>query len=1267
MKDTGHVFRDRESDWGFCEFAPFTSLQPGQHSDDNYNVVIKVRIRLDDSEYGTHNLSYDSKKTTGYVGFKNQGATCYMNSLLQTLYMLVAFRKAVYEMPLPDLDSSDSDMTYALQKVFYELQFSSTVVKTKKLTESFGWETTDAFTQHDVQELNRILCDHLEEKMKKIDPDKPNRIQQLFQGKLLNYIECVDVEYKSTREESFYDLSLNVKGCRGIIDSFEKYTEVEVMDDDNKYRADGFEELQRAKKGAKFLKLPPVLQLHLKRFEYDYERETLVKINDRYEFDTEIDLSPYVERSDGSDVYALHSVLVHIGDVNGGHYHAYIRTHSEDEPEQELARWLKFDDEHVTIATEKDAVSENFGFGGEKDLALNNGLKRGKLEGEDDITNMGLNGQTQPPALTPRRNLQSRRFMNAYMLQYVRKENAANLLKPLGESDIPKELAERINHERRVEVQRQKERLEQHLYMVVAIATDMDLNRHHGADLTEWDKCKQIRIKRALKLGELKMQLQQDGHIRDASKVRIWKCSRRPNETLRPDCLVADGDNYRSVNDTVPTNDMLHNYNMPMYNTRHYDQYAEEPFRIFVEDLCSEYSFGLGESFIEARRIEEEKEEKEIDGVSPTAVENGPEKEENENGNRNTLMETVGQEDANTDMTQNELITERPTTAVFASYPLTEHEILLFFKLYIPTPIPTVQFLGYSVVNRTKDISQILEVLRRPLERYGIHTDPHDNLTLFEEQTGGSVIELDLDICLQRQSVNRGDVIVIQAQAEGEKRKPAAKTARMSDVLDTWDHRQDCMREDEKDRPLGGRPMPRVQDFYSYLRFRIKVEFKDKAAIDNDLVDPNVDDIVGTCLELTKNDSYVMIRKILANSIGNGAHHDFIRFFAHDVQRQSPVQEAVRASDNDQILKTPNMHIMTPHVLANQMNRGTEYRVLWYEKTEYRLAEFEHKEEVKITWRWDGGAKSLQAINPSVITTPNTPVMTATMETTASSTTEGTNGPETSTTSDDISIADDSTTDSTMPVAEKYGLASMLKEDITQCFSILVPPLSKYTMVIEGIRRRQKVDNTTEIRLLEVRNNRIERIVDPNDSVPHLMATYDYPLELRAEPVPVEEKIADEEESSDSSSPSGWTIIAVAHLAKERHRGTRFFGIPFLLRVRKEGMAVKEIRELIFAKLDDGKIKRKEFDGWKLAEVMQPSVHYLEDEDTCWVPPPSHRNNGHSSSSINNNIHSYNGNINSNGGGELLTTLAIEHRCPTPRRYNNQHGRFADKPLKIRA
>lgn len=276
-----------------------------------------------------------------------------MNSLLQILFTLGEFRHSVFLMDIPD-DIEEDKISFALQKVFYELQNGSTVVKTKKLTKSFGWDSADAFTQHDVQELNRILCSHLEESMRK--RNGKNKISELFEGKLLNYIECVNVPYKSTREEPFFDLSLTVKGNETIYESFDKYTEVELLNGDNKYRADGYDELQEARKGVKFLSLPPVLQLHLKRFEYDYMRDVNVKINDRFEFPEELDLRKYVSKSDGTEIYVLHSVLVHVGDVHAGHYFVFIQ------PDADTRQWYKFDDETVTRVDEKEAIEDNFGY-----------------------------------------------------------------------------------------------------------------------------------------------------------------------------------------------------------------------------------------------------------------------------------------------------------------------------------------------------------------------------------------------------------------------------------------------------------------------------------------------------------------------------------------------------------------------------------------------------------------------------------------------------------------------------------------------------------------------------------------------------------------------------------------------------------------------------------------------------------------------------------------------------------------------------------------
>jgi hypothetical protein len=69
-------------------------------------------------------------------------------------------------MPTTENDTPSGSIPLALQSLFYKLQHSDNSVATKELTKSFGWDTYDSFMQHDVQELNRVLCEKLEDKMK---------------------------------------------------------------------------------------------------------------------------------------------------------------------------------------------------------------------------------------------------------------------------------------------------------------------------------------------------------------------------------------------------------------------------------------------------------------------------------------------------------------------------------------------------------------------------------------------------------------------------------------------------------------------------------------------------------------------------------------------------------------------------------------------------------------------------------------------------------------------------------------------------------------------------------------------------------------------------------------------------------------------------------------------------------------------------------------------------------------------------------------------
>ncbi|CAK0833095.1 unnamed protein product, partial [Prorocentrum cordatum] len=245
------------------------------------------------------NSDYNFRRETGFIGLMNHGATCYMNGLLQSLFHLGEFRRIVYSIDCDespdspgkddaagepsradaDGDGKSPSLISALQNVFYRLHTSDQAVNCRELMKSFGWDTVDAFTQHDAQELNRILCDRLEEQMKGTPMD--GSIKRLFEGEMENYIECIDVDYKSRRNETFYDIQLNIKSERGIElrsieESLREFTAEEILEGDNAYEAEGHGK-QRAKKGIRFLTFPPVLNLQLKRFHFDLEKMDMAR------------------------------------------------------------------------------------------------------------------------------------------------------------------------------------------------------------------------------------------------------------------------------------------------------------------------------------------------------------------------------------------------------------------------------------------------------------------------------------------------------------------------------------------------------------------------------------------------------------------------------------------------------------------------------------------------------------------------------------------------------------------------------------------------------------------------------------------------------------------------------------------------------------------------------------------------------------------------------------------------------------------------------
>ncbi|CAG8488525.1 10217_t:CDS:10 [Acaulospora colombiana] len=491
---------------------------------DTTNITAFVRVLKDPTGVLWHNfINYDSKKETGYVGLKNQGATCYMNSLLQSLYCTTYFRKAVYAIPTEE-DEPIRSVSLALQRVFYQLQTSNTPVGTTELTKSFGWDSLESFMQHDVQEFNRVLQDNLEGKMK--DTKADGAITKLFVGKMKSYIKCVNVDYESSRVEDYYDIQLNVKGCKTLHDSFKDYIQEETLEGDNKYQAEEYG-LQDAKKGVIFESFPPVLHLQLKRFEYDVQRDAMVKINDRHEFPMEIDLqeflSPEADRSKPHR-YLLHGFVKansdkYYGDLHGGHYFALLK------PEKD-GKWLKFDDDRVTPVTEKEVLEDNYG---------------GEVPNSSPL-----------PAIRPGgRNL--KRFTNAYMLVYIRESDVDEILSPVLPEEIPDHLRRiwfalerRLDEERAAQEQKKKEAEERHLYLQVKVVTAETFRSHQGFDLANFDdrqyplsEVPHFKVLKSDTYGAFKEMVAKKFEI-PVEQIRFWVLVNRQNKTVRPDAPISE-------------------------------------------------------------------------------------------------------------------------------------------------------------------------------------------------------------------------------------------------------------------------------------------------------------------------------------------------------------------------------------------------------------------------------------------------------------------------------------------------------------------------------------------------------------------------------------------------------------------------------------------------------------------------------------------------------------------------------------------------------
>ncbi|EPQ18099.1 Ubiquitin carboxyl-terminal hydrolase 40 [Myotis brandtii] len=277
------------------------------------------------------------REFTNLSGIRNQGGTCYLNSLLQTLHFTPEFREALFSLgpeelgSLEEKDNPDAKVRIIplqLQRLFAQLLLlDQEAASTADLTDSFGWTSNEEMRQHDVQELNRILFSALETSL--VGTSGHDLINRLYHGTIVNQIVCKECKNVSEKQEDFLDLTVAVKNVTGLEDAlWNMYVEEEVFDCDNLYHCGSCDRLVKAAKSAKLRKLPPFLTVSLLRFNFDFVKCERYKETSCYTFPLRINLKPFCEQSQLDDLeymYDLFSVIIHKGGCYGGHYHVYIK------------------------------------------------------------------------------------------------------------------------------------------------------------------------------------------------------------------------------------------------------------------------------------------------------------------------------------------------------------------------------------------------------------------------------------------------------------------------------------------------------------------------------------------------------------------------------------------------------------------------------------------------------------------------------------------------------------------------------------------------------------------------------------------------------------------------------------------------------------------------------------------------------------------------------------------------------------------------------
>ncbi|VDK74365.1 unnamed protein product [Litomosoides sigmodontis] len=318
----------------------------------------------------------------GYTGLYNLGNTCFMNSVLQTLFNTVPLRHIFTKNEFVKFVNRTNKMgTMGVISSVFSAMMDSVwsglfgVLRPQQFLETFAAEVNASLAdgqQHDAQEFQIYLLDALHEDTNRVvkrvtfeqnytgadlktEADDYNEklrrfacspISDIFNCQTVSSLQCNKCKRQSVTFEELAQLSIEVPNKNSTIeDCIRNHFQDVELDGSCKWRCPDCESLQTATRRTFLWKLPEILVIHLKRFTFMGDNW---QKNDSYVTFNTFPLKLQTE------YFSLYAVVNHRGSLNSGHYTATIRN-------QITKQWLLFDDDAVTPVN-VDSICSKYAF-----------------------------------------------------------------------------------------------------------------------------------------------------------------------------------------------------------------------------------------------------------------------------------------------------------------------------------------------------------------------------------------------------------------------------------------------------------------------------------------------------------------------------------------------------------------------------------------------------------------------------------------------------------------------------------------------------------------------------------------------------------------------------------------------------------------------------------------------------------------------------------------------------------------------------------------